>query len=225
MNRSQDIGKQPSLKQLVYENLQNKIIQGELAPGTKLTEEELAQSMNISRAPIREALNMLERDGFTKIITRKGAVVAEMTLKDAMDIWKCRVALEPLAAREALPNIPPKEIETALRHIQVLETDAYTFDAYVASDLEVHGLYYNHLDNDYMKSILNNLKAHSIRVRWIKEVRHKNSDQSRISIMEHRQILEAMRDNDPERVYTSVREHIQKSADRLFDAFEDDEQA
>ena len=59
MFQAQDLGIQPSLKQLVYENLQGKIIQGDLAPGTRLTEDDLAQSMNISRAPVREALNML----------------------------------------------------------------------------------------------------------------------------------------------------------------------
>ena len=101
-----DIAANPSLKQLVYEKLQQMIIRGELKPGERLTEEDLSQAMNISRAPIREALNMLERDGFTKIIPRKGAIVAEVSVKDSLDIWKCRLALEPFAAKEACRNIP-----------------------------------------------------------------------------------------------------------------------
>lgn len=67
-----NLGAQPSLKQLAYETLQRQIINGQLQPGSRLTEEELSRSMSISRAPIREALNMLERDGFTKIIPRRG---------------------------------------------------------------------------------------------------------------------------------------------------------
>ncbi len=220
MFQAQDLGIQPSLKQLVYENLQGKIIQGDLAPGTRLTEDDLAQSMNISRAPVREALNMLERDGFVKIITRKGAVVSKMTLKDATDIWTCRAALEPVAAREALPDIPRKDMETAMSHIEALERNDFRFDDYVASDLEIHGLYYNNLKNEYMKSILNNLKAHSIRVRWLKELKQSNSDQSRISIREHRDILEAMLANDPQAVYDTVHAHIEKSARRLFEVLE-----
>lgn len=220
MFQAQDLGIQPSLKQLVYENLQDKIIQGDLAPGTRLTEDDLAQSMNISRAPVREALNMLERDGFVKIITRKGAVVSKMTLKDATDIWTCRVALEPVAAREALPDIPRKDMETAMSHIEALERNDFCFDDYVASDLEIHGLYYNNLKNEYMKSILNNLKAHSVRVRWLKELKQSNSDQSRISIREHRDILEAMLANDPQAVYDTVHAHIEKSARRLFEVLE-----
>ena len=220
MFQAQDLGIQPSLKQLVYENLQGKIIQGDLAPGTRLTEDDLAQSMNISRAPVREALNMLERDGFVKIITRKGAVVSKMTLQDATDIWTCRAALEPVAAREALPDIPRKDMETAMSHIEALERNDFRFDDYVASDLEIHGLYYNNLKNEYMKSILNNLKAHSIRVRWLKELKQSNSDQSRISIREHRDILEAMLANDPQAVYDTVHAHIEKSARRLFEVLE-----
>lgn len=92
MYQNQNLGSNPSLKQLVYDNLRDLIIQGKLEPGAKLVEDELAQSMNISRAPVREALNMLERDGFTKIIPRKGAVVTEVNRKDAADIWKCRLA-------------------------------------------------------------------------------------------------------------------------------------
>lgn len=220
MFQPQDLGIQPSLKQLVYENLQGKIIQGDLAPGTRLTEDDLAQSMNISRAPVREALNMLERDGFVKIITRKGAVVSKMTLKDATDIWTCRAALEPVAAREALPDIPRKDMETAMSHIEALERNDFRFDDYVASDLEIHGLYYNNLKNEYMKSILNNLKAHSVRVRWLKELKQSNSDQSHISIREHRDILEAMLANDPQAVYDTVHAHIEKSARRLFEVLE-----
>ena len=159
MYQIQNLGSKPSLKQLVYDNLRDQIIQGKLEPGMKLTEDDLAQSMNISRAPIREALNMLERDGFAKIIPRKGAVVAGISRKDAADIWSCRIALEPVAAREALPHIPREELEAALEHAVEIESTPYSFEKYVASDLEVHGLYYTHLDNEYMKSILNNLKG------------------------------------------------------------------
>ena len=71
-----------------------------------------------------------------------------------------------------------------------------------------------------MRSILNNLKAHSVRVRWIKEVKHRNSDESQISIGEHRKILQAMQSGDPDAVFDAVKEHIEKSAKRLFEALD-----
>ena len=197
-----DIAANPSLKQLVYEKLQQMIIRGELKPGERLTEEDLSQAMNISRAPIREALNMLERDGFTKIIPRKGAIVAEVSVKDSLDIWKCRLALEPFAAKEACRNIPKDKVAMALVHIQELERQ-YDFEKYIASDLEVHELYYTYLDNPYMLTILNNLKAHSIRMRWLQE-------------NQHQEILEAFLHDDENGAYAAVQEHIRNSSTRLF---------
>lgn len=217
MAQLKNLGSKPSLKQLVYENLQNMIIRGELEPGSKLTEDDLAQSMSISRAPIREALNMLERDGFTRIIPRKGAIVAEVSAKDAQDIWTCRLALEPLAAKEALPNIPREEMEAALAHLIELENSPYSFENYVESDLEVHALFCKHLDNEYLKNILNNLKAHSTRVRWIKEARDHRSVSSYTSITEHKAIVEAFLSGDGDLVYQRVQAHLQKSAGRLPD--------
>ncbi len=217
MYQIQNLGSKPSLKQLVYDNLRDQIIQGKLEPGMKLTEDELAQSMNISRAPIREALNMLERDGFAKIIPRKGAVVAGISRKDAADIWSCRIALEPVAAREALPHIPREELEAALEHAVEIESTPYSFEKYVASDLEVHGLYYTHLGNEYMKSILNNLKAHSVRVRWLREVKASDRTLSLTSISEHKQIIAALLSGDGDLVSESVKTHLIHSAERLLD--------
>ena len=220
MYENQNLGSKPSLKQLVYENLRGMIIQGKLAPGAKLTEDDLAQAMHISRAPIREAINMLERDGFTKIIPRKGAIVSEISHKDAIDIWKCRLALEPFAALEAMPNIPRKELEAALARVIEMESRPYTFEEYVASDLEIHALYYEYLNNEYMESILNNLKAHSVRVRWLKEAMDSKSSQSFISIGEHKKILEAFLLGDADLVYKTVREHIARSAERLTEVLD-----
>ena len=210
-----DIAANPSLKQLVYEKLQQMIIRGELKPGERLTEEDLSQAMNISRAPIREALNMLERDGFTKIIPRKGAIVAEVSVKDSLDIWKCRLALEPFAAKEACRNIPKDKVAMALVHIQELERQ-YDFEKYIASDLEVHELYYTYLDNPYMLTILNNLKAHSIRMRWLQENQHQDMRTPQVSMQEHKKILEAFLHDDENGAYAAVQEHIRNSSTRLF---------
>ena len=67
----EDLGHYLSLKDRVYQNIKFKIMNGNLKPGIRLFEEELAKTMNISRAPIREAFNRLEKEGFVTIIPRK----------------------------------------------------------------------------------------------------------------------------------------------------------
>ena len=110
MGNLMDIGKIPSLKRLVYDNLKERIISGELKPGTRLREEDLSVEMNISRAPLRDAFNMLERDGFTVIVPRKGAGVAEATEEERDYIWEMRAILEPYAAVKSMSLISDEKI-------------------------------------------------------------------------------------------------------------------
>ena len=91
----------PSLKDRVYENLKQQIISGKLEPNKHLLEAELSEMMKISRAPIREALNILEKEGFVTIIPRKGAKVSSISREEVENIWEIRSVLEPYAARNA----------------------------------------------------------------------------------------------------------------------------
>ena len=108
---TENFGSSPSLKQLVYENLHSRIVNGELKPGERLQEAELAKEMNISRAPIREALNMLERDGLATIMPRKGTIVTVFTAEDVQNIWQMREIMEPVAAQCSAAGIPAEELD------------------------------------------------------------------------------------------------------------------
>ncbi|MDT4910208.1 MAG: hypothetical protein QOI69_3449 [Pseudonocardiales bacterium] len=77
----------------------NRIIEGHIEPGEKLTEVGLAQRMGVSRSPVREALHALAREGLIKIEPRRGAFVAELNRSDAAELYACRLLLEPQCAR------------------------------------------------------------------------------------------------------------------------------
>lgn len=224
MSSEHDLSKTPSLKQQAYEILLNMITSGELKPGIRLTEEGLSKMLNISRAPIREALNMLERDGFTKIIPRCGAIVTDISKKDLLDVWKCRLALEPFAAKEAAPFIPKEELTNCLISLNKLETEPYDYSKYVASDLEVHELYYRHLTNTYMQSFLHKLNIHSARLRWFNELQPDSIDLTKDAIQEHKEIILAFLSGDPDEVYKSMQKHIENSYTRLVSTFPEDQQ-
>ena len=206
------------MKQLVYENLRMRIINGELAPGTKLREEEMSEEMNISRAPIREALNMLERDGFAQIIPRRGAVVTDISFEDIQNIWMIRELLEPTAARLSMPNVPTAEVSLVKEHLLKVLGDPSDFEAYMESDIEVHSLLSDYLDNRYLSDILKNLKDHSLRVRWNAE---KQSESDGLEIVatatqEHLAIAEAFLKGDGDAVYDTVLQHIRESRKRMI---------
>lgn len=80
----------------------NRIIEGQIRPGEKVTETSLADQMGVSRSPVREALRALSRDGLITIEPRRGAFVSELDRRNAADLYVCRLLLEPACIRLAV---------------------------------------------------------------------------------------------------------------------------
>ena len=93
------------LRDVVFQTLRQAILKGELKPGERLMEIQLAEKLGVSRTPIREAIRMLEQEGLAVTMPRKGAEVAKMTLKDMEDVLEIREALDELAVKIACDKI------------------------------------------------------------------------------------------------------------------------
>ena len=89
------------LRDVVFQTLRNAILKGELKPGERLMEIQLAQKLGVSRTPVREALRKLELEGLVIMIPRRGAIVADITIQDLNDVLEVREALEELAVKKA----------------------------------------------------------------------------------------------------------------------------
>lgn len=215
-----DFSSIPSLKQLAYDNLKQRIIDGELKPGFRLREEDLSAEMNISRAPIREAFNMLERDGFTTIVPRKGALVAEVVKEDIYYIWEMRALLEPYAARLSATFVPSEKIAEVKKKLHMVLEHPEDLPQYMESDLEVHQMLADYLENRFLKNTLENMKAHSLRIRWAAEYDNADMQASIVEVAtrEHMDIACALEKKDPELVYQVVKRHVENSSERLMGA-------
>ena len=99
------------LRDVVFNTLRQAILRGELKPGERLMEIQLANKLGVSRTPIREAIRKLELEGLVLMIPRKGAEVAEITEKNMRDVLEVRKALEELAVQLACERITAEEIE------------------------------------------------------------------------------------------------------------------
>jgi len=86
------------LRDKVVDELRRRIIDGVYEPGDRLTEERLAEDFGVSRNPVREAIRVLEAEGFLHAQPRRGAVVASMSVRDVEDLFDVRLSLETLAA-------------------------------------------------------------------------------------------------------------------------------
>ena len=216
-----DFGKTPSLKQLVYENLKSRIISGELKPGARLLEGELSKSMDISRAPIREALNMLDRDGLATIMPRRGAIVTIFTKDDVRYIWEMRRLLEPYAAQQSTSKVSDEEIDEVEGMLQEVLRSPDDLRRYSDSDLAVHDLLYRHLSNRYMKAALLNLRDHSLCIRWNAERETDPYDRRPqeficTSTEEHLAIVRALKARDDQAAAEAVRTHLIQSCKRTM---------
>ena len=98
------------LRDVVFNTLRQAILRGELKPGERLMEIQLANKLGVSRTPIREAIRKLELEGLVLMIPRKGAEVAEITEKNLRDVLEVRKALEELAVQLACDKITEEEI-------------------------------------------------------------------------------------------------------------------
>ena len=218
MKNPTEISKIPSLKKLVYDNLKERIILGQLKPGTRLREEDLSEEMNISRAPIREAFNMLERDGFTVIVPRKGAVVAEATEKERDYIWEIREILEPYAAVQSVPKIMDDELIKVEEDLKKMLDNPDNLKLYMDVDIELHELLFQKLENHFLKDVLENMRDHSLRMRWAVETSEPGirSDIELESTKEHLKIVEALKTRNEQNVFHAVKDHLMRSKKRIL---------
>ena len=97
----------------IAKTLRRAIIAGELAPGAKLRQEELADRFAVSRIPVREALRLLESDGLVVFDPNKSARVAPISVADLREIYEMRIAAETLALRIAVPELTNAQIDRA----------------------------------------------------------------------------------------------------------------
>lgn len=221
MDTFEEIGSHPSLKDRVYESLKLQIITGKLEPNRHLLEAELAELMKISRAPIREALNILEKEGLVTIIPRKGAEVSSISKKEVENIWEIRAILEPYAARNSTQKCKKVELCEIENKLNKILKEPYDFANYLNADLEFHELLYKHLENKMLIQIIKMVRQNSLRIRnfaerqsaFTKEIASSDTD-------EHLEIVRAIKSRDSERTGGAVYVHIMNSKRRIIQALE-----
>ena len=149
------------LRDVVFNTLRQAILRGELKPGERLMEIQLANKLGVSRTPIREAIRKLELEGLVLMIPRKGAEVAEITEKNLRDVLEVRCALEELAVQLACDRMDEDGIkamkEASAQFCNTLDSDDITRIA--QADVAFHDAINMATDNQKLIQILNNLRA------------------------------------------------------------------
>lgn len=212
------------LRDLVFNTLRQAILKGELKPGERLMEIQLAEKLGVSRTPIREAIRKLELEGLVLMIPRRGAEVAKISHKSLQDVLEVRGALEALATDLACQRITEEEVED-LRKAQnnfKKAVESGTEMQIAEADEAYHDIIYNASNNKRLVQMINNLREQMYRYRleYIKD-----EAQRGILIDEHEKILEAIRIRDIIRAKALMKEHIDNQEMTVSRNLEDEEEA
>lgn len=157
-----------SLRELVYRSLREAILRGELKPGTRLMEMQLASQLGVSRTPIREAISRLDEEGLAEIIPRKGAHVSNLTMEDVDDIFELREMLEALTITKLCREITTEGI-ARLRYAQLVYEKAASTDdheAIIEKDVAFHIALYEETGNKRLGGFIQQLNDLLERIRW-----------------------------------------------------------
>ena len=196
------------LRDVVFNTLRQAILRGELKPGERLMEIQLANKLGVSRTPIREAIRKLELEGLVLMIPRKGAEVAEITEKNMRDVLEVRKALEELAVQLACEKITAEEIEEMKKAAEefrmILKNKDITEIA--EADVRFHDIIYMATDNQKLILLLNNLREqmYRYRVEYLKDEETRN-----LLVSEHEELVKAIREGDVQKAQDISFHHLE----------------
>ena len=198
-------GRHVPLRDQVLQALRAAIVNGDYPPGLRLTEDRLAADFGVSRNPVREALRVVEAEGFVVVLPRRGAVVSTPTGSTIADMFAVRARLEPLAARQAAERATGDDV--AGLHAMLDEareaTDAQDFPRISGLNSALHLRVIEISGNRWLSSLATALYLH---VQWV--FRLGVAERAPHSWMEHIALVEAIGTGDPDEAEAAALAHV-----------------
>lgn len=199
-----------------YTRLKDEILSNRMPPGFQAPEPEIALRLGMSRTPVREALIRLQAEGLVDLIPRRGARVLPIEAQDMQEIYEIFTALEPDAAAAIARSHPtPAQLAPLVQATQDMEQalQEQDLDAWAQADDRFHRSLHQLHGNQRLSDILETLydQAHRARI-----VTLRLRDLPHRSTQEHRAILDALQQGDPERAHSVFRQHRDRAAQELL---------
>jgi len=189
------------------DRLRDMIVQGELAPGTRLNERVLCERLGVSRTPLREAIKRLASEGLVELQANRGATVTPLTLETVRGVFQVMGALEALAGELACANATEAQLaELRALHFQMRAHHARgDLPAYFRENQRIHLLIAECSGNATLVATYRNLNANVRRARYMANLTRERWDQA---VREHDEILDALERRDAPRLQRLLREHL-----------------
>jgi DNA-binding GntR family transcriptional regulator len=193
--------------------LREAILRGDIRPGQKLKQQELAERLGMSATPVREVLRILEADGLLEHIPYKGVFVARISPEDTAEITPIRVALESLAVSIYVSRLDDDDdLATLERLVEEMEQAWQEMDLVRVRrcNYHFHSAIYEGSESEMLQSVIERLWP-----RFATDLLWMIPGRAEQSIKQHRAILDALRDRDEERAVEAMAEHIETAGEQI----------
>jgi DNA-binding GntR family transcriptional regulator len=196
----------------VASRLRSEILQGDIGPGSRLSQQSIAQQFGVSRIPVRDALQILTGEGLVQPSSNATAMVTGMSVAELQEIYELREAIEPLATQLAVSNVGRAELLTMRKQLEIMEEHSDT-RTWLAANTDFHAAVYRRAGRPRMIELVEQLRRLGDRYMYVYlEV----VGQTEHLTSEHLAILAAVENGDAALAAQLTREHLATSHDFIL---------
>lgn len=191
------------------------IIDGDLAPGDRIRQDEVAERIGVSIGPVREALRALEQEGQVTYQARRGYFVTELRAADLVEIYALRRLLEERAAREALPELDEDALDRITAAAEECAAAAEAGD--VAAELEANRrFHFSLLDSPGRQHTMRLIRQLWDSTEAYRALYYNSPEERRVTVEAHARILDAVRERDADRLISELDAHRDRALQTLL---------
>jgi DNA-binding GntR family transcriptional regulator len=205
---------------IAFSHLRDAILSGTLRPNQRIHQVTLAQQLGMSLVPVREALRMLDAEGFVRIMPHRGVYVSAISRSEMEDVYAVRLSVEGMVTKPAVLRISNEEVDKLAELLSNMEVALRSFDRAALLDLnqKFHFTLYQASGREYLCTLISHL--------WQKSTRYRTfyiqvPERAKQAHQEHKEILLAVQERSVRKAIQAVRNNIRQTMLGLLSSFED----
>lgn len=203
-------------QEYVLTTLRNALLDGSLPVGSRLVQSDLAEQLDVSITPVREALRDLAAEGLVVLTPNRGTLVRALDLSEVREIYELRMTLEPLMVRRIIVRISDRDLSRARDlHDRMDETEDLA--GWAELNREFHSIFSEQADASRLAAILDQLRANS--AHFVRLSLQAHPERIALSNQEHAQLIELYRARDVDAAVALTVSHLQATIDAIEDSY------
>jgi DNA-binding GntR family transcriptional regulator len=201
-----------NLHEATFQKLRSLLVEGKIAPGSKLNERELAESLHVSRTPIREAIRRLAADGLVELIANRGAIAVQLSIEDVIHTFNVIADLEGFSGELAAKNISDATLSelAALQYEMMAAYARRDLSSYYRLNLRIHHLINQAANNPVLSKLFTQVNA---RIEALRFRSNQDGVKWEKAVEEHQEMLNALQARDSARMRKIMIQHVHNKRD------------